>query len=265
MPDRTAGRTTMSVEHPSAAASEHRTTQTETDDTIHAVAARVDEWLSGSTDSRRQPEALDPAPRTRDVLNPSATRIGHPRPDEEFTDRDCPAPEADDIGERLRCLHEERDARLQGNERRRDTLDVARITQAICNTLDLTPWERDRVLGVVCELDATAFDDSHTVPRVTLVVARRVVDAERRAWLGLDDADDEPPERLRTLSERLTRLTDSPQYTRLLTECDLSPAAVDAIEAALDRELDEETVREAAFGRSPYRDPALPAFEGYAP
>lgn len=255
----------MSVEHPSAASREYRTSQTETDDTIHAVAARVDEWLSGSSDSRRQPEALDPAPRTRDVVNPTATRIGRPQPDEEFTDWDCPAPEADDIGERLRRLHEERDARLQGNEQRRDTLDVARITQALCNTLDLTSWERDRVLGVVCELDATAFDDHHTVPRVVLVVARRVVDAERRAWLGLDSADEDPPERLQALRERLTRLTDSPQYTRLLTECDLSPAAADAIEAALDRELDEETVREATFGRSAYRDPALPAFEAYAP
>lgn len=255
----------MSVEHPSAAGSEYRTTQTETDDTIHAVAARVDEWLSDSRDPARQPEALDPATRTRDVVNPSATRIGHPQPDEEFTDQACPEPETDDIGERLRRLHAERDARLQGNEQRRDTLDIARITQALCNTLDLTPWERDRVLGVVCELDATAFDDHHTVPRVVLVVARRVVDAERRAWLGLDAADDVPPERLQALSERLTRLADSPAYTRLLSECALSPAAVDAIEAALDRELDEETVREAAFGRSPHRDPALPAFEGYAP
>lgn len=255
----------MSVENPHIPERQYRQSDRECTRDIRAVAARVEEWLSGAASPRPHPESLDPNPRRRDVLDPSATRIGQPAsPDDAFTGRDVP--DTDDIGERLRRLHAEREAAMEGNEPRREQLDVARITQAVCNTLDLTPWERDRVLGVVCELDASAFGDRHTVPRVVLVLARRVVDAERRAWLGLDDvADDEPPERLRELGERLTRLTDSPAYTQLLTECDLSPAAVDSIEDALTRELDEETIREAAFGRSPHRDPALPAFEQYAP
>jgi hypothetical protein len=131
-----------------------------------------------------------------------------------------------DVDGRLRALHAERRAAFQGNP------------------------ERTRAL----------------------VVARRVVDAERRAWLGLDDSEycaDQPPERLAALADRLTRLTDGSSfdgeaahdgstYDRLREDCGLTDAAAARIDAALDRELDEATLREAVLGRSPHRDPHLP-------
>ena len=237
----------MSVETPPTPDSPYRHRESQRED-IRYVAARVMEWMDASPDAWERPEALDARPRRWDVVNPSATRIGHP------------ADPDDDVDERLRALHAERRAALQGNSDRRDRLDVARITQAVCNSLDLTAWERDRVLGVVCELDSSVFGEERTIPRTALVVARRVVDAERRAWLGLDDADG-PPERLARLSDRLHRLTDSDEYDRLFADCDLTAAIADRLDDAVEAELDEETLREATMGRSPYRDPYLPPAE----
>lgn len=235
------------------------------------VAARVEDWSAPATGRPDAPAADDPAtddpaadrptdrdarPRRWDVLNPAATRIGY------AADPD------DDVGERLRALHAERDARVRGGDERRARLDVARVTQAVCNALDLTAWERDRVLGVVCELDPAAVGTRESIPGIALAVARRVVDAERRARLGLDDptpSGRRSPGRLADLADRFRRLTDGEAYGRLLAECGLGPAAVEHLTAALEGELDDGTLEAAVFGRSPYRDPALPPFERYAP
>lgn len=240
----------MSTETPHAP-SQHRHSQDQHSQDIRYVAARVEEWFAASPhpDAPEHPESLDANPRRWDVVNPSATRIG---------DADDPD---DDVDGRLRALHEERRAAMQGNSERCRRLDVARITQAVCNSLDLTAWERDRVLGVVCELDPGAFGSDHTVPQVALLVARRVVDAERRAWLGLDDSgrtETQPPDRLAVLRDRLNRLTDSDGYEQLLADCNLTTAAADRLDALLDQELDEETLRNAVMGRSPHRDSYLP-------
>jgi hypothetical protein len=212
---------------------------------VEAAASRVKEWLIYSSHSyERTPEVLDSKPRHRDVVNPASTRIGHVEDDDS------------DLSERLRRLHAERDSRMQGNEDRRDRLDALRLTQAVCNSLDLTVWERDRVLGVVRSLDDTEFATRHDVERVALAVASRVVDAERRAWAGIDDEHDQPPERIAELREDLCLLTDSEQFQQLREETGLSPDAVEELEDAVEQELDEHDTL-AAFGRSPYRDDAL--------
>jgi len=245
----------MSTETPHAPSSQHRQRHDRRED-IRYVASRVEQWLSDSpnAESPANPEALDTNQRRWDVLNPSATRIGRAEDPE------------NDVDGRLRALHAERRAAMQGNPERARKLDVARITQAVCNSLDLTAWERDRVLGVVCELDPAAFGTGRTVPRVAVVVARRVVDAERRAWLGLADdewAERQPPEQLADRRERLHRLTESEEYERQLSACDLTADAVDRLDALLNRELDGEQLRKAVVGRSPHRDPHLPPTSSY--
>jgi hypothetical protein len=242
----------MSVEHPRAFEETHHDRANQHGEDIGQVAARVADWLTtAAEDPASEPESLDTKPRHRDVVNPSATRIGYAEDPE------------NDLGPRVRALHEERRAELQGNNERLQQLDVLRVTQALCNSLDLSTWERDRVLGVVSELDPTDLGGRRTIPRVALVIARRVVDAERKAWLGLNDdtwLDDQPPERLRELADRLTRLADSDEYVRLLSECDLTPTAADRLESALETELADH-IDDAAFGRCPRRDPVLPSFE----
>jgi len=249
----------MSREHPQTPSIQHRHSDAPGHDArqedIRLVASRVGSWLSASgEDPPEHPESVDEQPRRFDPVTPSATRIGH-------------AEGSDGMDGRLRALHAERRAALQGNPERARALDVLRVTQAVCNSLDLTPWERDRVLGVVRELDGADLQPDRTIPRVALVVARRVVDAERRAWLGLDDHDwraEQPPERLDALADRLSRLTDGSSldgesmYDRLREDCGLTDAAAARIDAALDHELDEATLREAVLGRSPHRDPHLP-------
>jgi len=216
---------------------------------VEAAASRVEEWLTYSSHSyERTPEVLDSKPRHRDVVNPASTRIGQVQDDDS------------DLSERLRRLHAERDSRMQGNEERRDRLDALRLTQAVCNSLDLTVWERDRVLGVVRSLDDTEFATRHDVERVALAVASRVVDAERRAWAGIDEEHDRPPERIAELREDLCLLSDSEQFQQLREETGLSPDAVEKLEDAIEQELDEHDTL-AAFGRSPYRDDALSPFD----
>jgi hypothetical protein len=277
----------MSVEPPPAHDSQyrdsagqrgpHRSSGASRGEDISQVASRVEAWLttSSTVDAPDHPEALDKQPHRWAVLDPSATRIGRSEriagdTSEEVAEHAGPvsspvddAPE-DDRDERLRALHAERDAATQGNSDRRRRLDAARVAQAVCNSLGLTAFERDRVLGVVCELDPGIYESRDTLQGIVLVVARRVVDAERRAWLGLDDSewrDDQPPERLVELADRLHRLTGTDAYDCLVEECDLTPDAVDRLDATIRRELDAETFREAAVGRSPYRDPYLPPFE----
>lgn len=212
---------------------------------IEAAASRVEGWLTYSSHSYgRTPEVLDSKPRHRDVVNPAATRIGHVESAE------------NDVSDRLRRLHAERDSRLQGNEQRRERLDSLRLTQAVCNSLDLTVWERDRVLGVVGRLDDTEFATPHDVECVALAVASHVVDAERRAWAGVDESD-QNTDRLAALAEELCLLTDSEQFEQLREQTGLSPGAVETLADGIEQELGEHGGR-AAFGRSPYRDTALP-------
>jgi hypothetical protein len=189
--------------------------------------------------------------RRWDVVTPAATLIGR-----------AERPE-DDLSESVRRLHEERHPAMAGHGERMHRLDKLRITHALCSTLDVTRWERDRALGIMAELDLTAFGQQRSVPKVALVVVGHVVDAARRARLGLDDAD-----RLSTLSgdemaslyELFTPLQDEPRYRRLLDSHDLDVTAANRMRRVLRAQLDEQGLRDAVYGRNPSVDPNLPVF-----
>lgn len=188
--------------------------------------------------------------RRWDVVTPSATLIGRPR-----------RPGAD-LDEDLRRLHDEQHPAMQGHSRRMHRLDKARITQAFCNALDLTPWTRDRALGIMTELDLTAFGSQRAVPKVALVVIRHVVDEERKRRLGLHDDEwvrDQPPETLEGLYERFESITDDPRYRKLLETHGFDTTSVNRLTRTLREQLDEQGLRGAVLGRSPRRDPSLPS------
>jgi hypothetical protein len=213
---------------------------------------RVDEWLStdpGSGSLDRAAARRDSVTRRWDVVTPSATRIGRPE-----------GPDGD-VSENLRRLHDEQHPAMQGHSERMHELDKARITQALCNHLDLTPWERDRALGIVTEIDLTAFGSQRAIPKVALVVIRHVVDAERRARLGLDDQDwlrSQPPERFEDLYDRFESIKDERRFRRLLGRFDLTTTNVNRLDHVLTEQLEANDLDGAVFGRSPYRDPNLP-------
>jgi hypothetical protein len=168
------------------------------------------------------------------------------------------------VSENLRRLHDEQHPAMQGHAERMHDLDKARITQALCNHLDLTPWERDRALGIMREIDLTAFGSQRAIPKVALVVIRHVVDGERRARLGLDDQDwlqAQPPERFEDLYDRFTSIKDEKRFRRLLGQYDLTKTSVNRLTRVLTDQLDERDLHGAVFGRSPYRDPNLPVVE----
>jgi hypothetical protein len=187
--------------------------------------------------------------RRWDVATPAATLIG--RPDD---------PD-DDVSERLRQLHEEAHPAMEGHSARMHRLEKARITHAFCNTLDVTPWERDRALGILVELDLTAFGSQRAVETVALVVLKHVVDEERQGRLGLDDQEwlgRQSPAAMSMLYDRFASLTDSERFQDLLDEHGLDTTAVNRLERTLREQLDEQDLHGAVFGRSPHRDPALP-------
>lgn len=188
--------------------------------------------------------------RQWDVVTPAATRIGR-----------ASGPDSD-LSESVRRLHDETHGAMAGHSKRTHYLDRLRITQSLCNAVDLTGWERDRVLGVMSELDLTQFGSQRAIETVALVTIRHVTDVERRRYLGLDDM-----EFLRELDEadlerlydryRDHEITTDEAFERLLAAQDLTVTNLNRLRRTLKEQLDEET-EFAAYGRNPNRDPALP-------
>ncbi|WP_205596791.1 DNA-directed RNA polymerase subunit epsilon [Halostella salina] len=188
--------------------------------------------------------------RRWDVVSPSATLIGR-------AER-----AGEDVSENLRRLHDEQHPAMQGHSARMHRLEKARITQAFCNTLSLTAWERDRVLGIMTELDLTAFGSQRAIGKVALVVIRHVVDEERQRRLGLQDDEwvsERSPDELESLYDRFESITDDPQYKDLLDAQGLDTIGVNRLHRTLRDQLDEQDLHGAVLGRSPHRDPSLPA------
>jgi hypothetical protein len=235
-----------------------------TDGSLPTAAGRRDpaererrEWLGereiharpGDGSLARTEAAKDATVRQWDVVTPSATRIGRP---------ETPG---GDLPERLRRLHEERHPAMAGHSDRMHRLDKARITQALCNALDLTAWERDRVLGIMRELDVTTFGSQRAIPKVALVTIQHVVDRERQRQLGLHDeawVQTLSPDEMSALYDRFTSIKDERQYQRLLNNYGLTKTNVNRLNHVLTEQLDESGLRGAVFGRSPYRDLNLP-------
>lgn len=210
------------------------------------VSSRPGDGALGRVES-----AKDEVVRRWDVTTPSATMIGRPEhPDE-------------DVDENLRRLHDEHHPAMAGHSERMHRLEKARITHAFCNQLGLRPWERDRALGVMVDLDLTVFGSQRAIPKVALVVIKHVVDDERQRLLGLDDREwlaTLPPAELEALHDRYDPLTDDTAYRTLLETFGLDVTTVNRLERTLRNQLDEQDLRGAVFGRNPHRDPALPAF-----
>ncbi|WP_435144224.1 DNA-directed RNA polymerase subunit epsilon [Halobaculum sp. P14] len=219
-------------------------------DDAGAAERRVDR-RPGAGSLGRAEARRDTTLRRWDVVTPSATRIGRPRGGDA------------DVSERVRRLHEERHPATEGHAERAHRLDRLRITQAICDTLDLTPWQRDRVLGVMDGLDLTAFGSQRAIEKVALVVVNHVVAEERRRYLGLHD--DEyvaglDADRMTELYDRYRELSmkSDETFRRLLDQYDMTTTNVNRLDNVLDEQLDDRGLRGAALGRNPNRDPNIP-------
>jgi hypothetical protein len=184
------------------------------------------------------------------LVTPSATRIGR-----------ADSPEHD-LSESVRRLHEERHPAMEGYSERAHRLEKLRLTHALCSSLGLTPWQRDRAIGTMVNLDLTAFGSQRAIPKVALVVIRHVVDREREHHLGLHDDEwiqDQPPERLSDLYEQFHSITDEEQFTALCEQYDLDVTNLNRLRRTLTEKLDEQGLHDAVYGRNPYRDPSLPS------
>lgn len=188
--------------------------------------------------------------RRWDVTTPTATLIGRPdRPD-------------DEVGETVRRLHEERHPAMAGHSSRMHRLEKVRIAHALCNACSLSRWERDRVLGIMSELDLTAFGSQRAIPTVAMVVIQYVVDRERRRQLGLHDREwvkERSTDELEALYDRFESMTEDPRYRDLMDDHGLDTTAINRLDRVLQTQLDVQDLHGAAFGRAPHRDPNLPA------
>jgi hypothetical protein len=188
--------------------------------------------------------------RRWDVATPAATIIGRASSDTE------------DVGENLRRLHDEQHPAMAGHSARMHRLEKARITHAYCSALSVTPWERDRAMGIMVELDLTVFGSQRAIEKVALVVIQYVVDDERERRLGLQDeayvaklnADE-----MQSLYERYASMTDDERFQELMAAQDMTVTNVNRLDRTLRKQLAEQDLEDAVLGRSPYRDPAMPA------
>ncbi len=215
------------------------------------VSTRAGDGALGRVDA-----AKNEVVRRWDVTTPSATMIGRP---------DQPG---GDVDENLRRLHDEHHPAMAGHSGRMHRLEKARITHAFCNQLGLRPWERDRAIGTMVDLDLTVFGSQRAIPKVALVVIKHVVDDERKRVLGLDDREwvaGLAPSELDALYDRFDSMTDDPAYLTLLETFGLAVTNVNRLERTLQEQLEKQDLGGAVFGRNPHRDPSLPAFRHVAP
>ncbi|MFB6268404.1 MAG: DNA-directed RNA polymerase subunit epsilon [Halobacterium sp.] len=205
------------------------------------------EHRPGSGALSRAQAQRDTTVRRWGVMSPSATVIGR-----------AESPDAD-LSESVRRLHDERHTATEGHSRRAHHLDRLRTTQALCNAIDVTPWQRDVALGVMSDIDLTEFGSQRAIEKVALVVIRHVVDVDRRRYFGLDelDAGDVSPERMNDLYERYREhdVTDEPAFEALASRYDLDKTSLNRLRRVLKAQLEDGL---PAFGRNPHRDPHLP-------
>ncbi|RQG92726.1 DNA-directed RNA polymerase subunit epsilon [Natrarchaeobius halalkaliphilus] len=205
------------------------------------------ETRAGSGSLSRADVRRDSTVRRWGVVTPSATVIG--RPD---------SPEGD-LSESIRRLHDEQHAATPGYSERAHHLDRLRTTQALCNALEVTPWQRDLALGVMDEIDLTEFGSQRAISKVALVVIRHVVDADRQAYFGLDDIDTQAlsADRMDELfgQYRAHDITDESTFRRLAGQIGLDTTSLNRLRRVLRAQLEDEL---PAYGRNPYRDPNLP-------
>ena len=184
------------------------------------------------------------------VVTPSATVIGR-----------AESPDSD-LSENVRRLHDEQHTATAGHSERAHHLDRLRTTQALCNALDVTPWQRDLALGIMDEIDLTEFGSQRAIPKVALVVIRHVVDVDRRQYFGLEDLDagSLSPERMDELFSqyRAHDITDDPTFKRLAAQHGLEITNLNRLRRVLKEQL-EDLDGLPAYGRNPHRDPNLPA------
>ena len=228
---------------PLPAAEEGSPTPTERTDEIR-LSQRPGDSANARTDLQR-----DETTRRWGLVTPSATRIGR-----------ADSPEHD-LSENVRRLHEERHPAMEGYSQRAHRLEKLRLTHALCGQLGLTPWQRDRAIGTMVDLDLTAFGSRRAIPKVALVVIRHVVDREREHHLGLHDEEwiaEQPPDRLADLYEQFHSITDDNQFAALCEQHDLDVTNLNRLRRTLTDQLDEQELHDAVYGRNPYRDPSLP-------
>lgn len=202
----------------------------------------------GSGSLSRAAHQRDVHVRRWGVLTPSATVIGR-----------ASSPDAD-VSDGIRRLHEEQHTATGGHSLRAHRLDRLRTTHALCNALDVTPWQRDIALGIMDTIDLTAFGSQRGVATVALVVIRHVVDVDRRRYLGLDDLEPDAvsTERLESLFEAYKEhdITSDDTFEELAASHGLDITSLNRLRRTLRNQIDDE--RLPAFGRNPYRDPYLP-------
>jgi hypothetical protein len=188
--------------------------------------------------------------RRWDVATPAATLIGR-----------AETPDGD-LSETLRRLHSEQHPAMAGHSGRMHRLDKARITHAYCSALSMTPWERDRAMGIMVDLDLTVFGQQRAIEKVALAVCKYVVDDERERQLGLQDSEFVAglnPDEMASLYDRYESLSDEERFRELLDAQDLDVTKLNRMERTLREQLVEQDLEDAVLGRSPYRDPAMPA------
>ena len=215
--------------------------------TVTGESDRRLEMRPGSGALSRADVQRDSTVRRWGVVTPSATVIGRAQ-----------SPEAD-LSESIRRLHDEQHGATPGYSERAHHLDRLRTTQALCNALDVTPWQRDLALGVMDEIDLTEFGSQRAIAKVALVVIRHVVDVDRQQYFGLDDIDVQAlsAERMDELfgQYRAHDITDEATFKRLAAQHGLDTTSLNRLRRVLKAQLDDEL---PAYGRNPYRDPNLP-------
>ena len=156
----------------------------------------------------------------------AATRIG----EDEESDHD-----------RLRELNEGRHRSDGEHSVRESRRDKGRIAQAICSSLPLANREKQKVTGVVKQIDYSCFGNQKGIPRVTLGVVAVVVDEQHRDISDISD---------------LVQRTD--EFRSVREAHDISMSDIVTIKEKVRDAIQENEGLVTVADKKPMRDPALP-------
>lgn len=229
------------------------------DDAIEVEAARIVAEMEEATEERggsgdreaggdreRHPDppafALDGSPPGLDVCESPETveqdMNAHEHTFKPNANTETTVGLAEERDEDLDRLQRHHDGRMADNfSQHQSRQDKIRITQALCNRLELTDYQQSEVLRIVDELDYTKFGSQRALEKVALATIYVVVEQDRRLSIDFRFVDDSAEIDWEQLADTQNRIHEDDQFRELAEEQDIDVSDVRRLSKIVEEQI----------------------------